>query len=70
MMHVQAALYGCGCWAEMDVDKRGVGVSTSGCGEHLTRTLLAKKCADSIHNTDDPITGLSGAFKSGFLGQL
>ena len=52
----------------MDVDKRGVGISTSGCGEHLTRTLLAKKCADSIRSSDDPVDGLSGAFKAGFLG--
>ncbi|XP_066956202.1 threonine aspartase 1 [Macrobrachium rosenbergii] len=43
----QAAVYGCGCWAENNCDGSGVsiGVSTTGCGEHLIRTMFARLCA-------------------------
>ena len=36
----QAALYACGCWAEMDQNNEAVGVSTS--GSNLTVKLVAK----------------------------
>jgi taspase (threonine aspartase 1) len=41
----QAAMYGAGCWAK---DK--VAVTTSGVGEYLMRTLLAKEIADSLND--------------------
>merc|ERR1712168_1127565 len=43
----QASIYGCGCWAENLSDERGIGVSTSGCGEQLIKTLLAQKAAEN-----------------------
>lgn len=50
----QAAVYGCGCWAENDCDGSGVsvGVSTTGCGEHLIRTMFARLCAKAAIETD------------------
>ncbi|KAK2147078.1 hypothetical protein LSH36_571g02012 [Paralvinella palmiformis] len=64
----QAALYGCGCWAENDpVGKFGVGVSTSGCGEHLTKTLLARECGQCLKSGEDPIQAISDTFRHKFL---
>ncbi|KAK2182401.1 hypothetical protein NP493_356g01009 [Ridgeia piscesae] len=64
----QAALYGCGCWAENSTQEQvGVGISTSGCGEHLTKTLLARECALCLKNDDNPTTALSDTFESKFL---
>ncbi|KAI0212712.1 Threonine aspartase 1 [Lamellibrachia satsuma] len=64
----QAALYGCGCWAENNVQEQlGVGISTSGCGEHLTKTLLARECAFCLKNDENPTTALSDTFESKFL---
>ncbi|ESO02417.1 hypothetical protein HELRODRAFT_188697 [Helobdella robusta] len=41
----QAAMYGCGCWAENDENGQcGAAASTSGCGEQLSKTMLAKEC--------------------------
>uniref|UniRef100_A0A8D0KP52 Taspase 1 n=1 Tax=Salvator merianae TaxID=96440 RepID=A0A8D0KP52_SALMN len=50
----QAALYGCGCWAEnMGIQNPySTAVSTSGCGEHLVRTLLARECSCALQNED------------------
>ncbi|XP_003745682.1 threonine aspartase 1 [Galendromus occidentalis] len=39
----QAGVYGAGCWAN-----HSVGISTSGTGEHLIRTLLASRCVDAL----------------------
>ncbi|XP_022654585.1 threonine aspartase 1-like isoform X2 [Varroa jacobsoni] len=39
----QAGVYGAGCWAN-----RTVGVSTSGSGEHLIRTMLASRCVAAL----------------------
>lgn len=43
----QAAHYGCGCWAEQKPGPQsgGVACSTSGTGEYIIRTMLAKECA-------------------------
>ncbi|XP_034288282.1 threonine aspartase 1 isoform X2 [Pantherophis guttatus] len=50
----QAALYGCGCWAENMgfQNPYSTAVSTSGCGEHLVRTLLARECSCALQNED------------------
>lgn len=64
----QAALFGCGCWAENDhKGKVGVGVSTSGCGEQLTKTMLARECADCVKRQQDTTSALLGCFKHKFL---
>lgn len=43
----QATMYGCGCWADNEVreDSRAVAASTSGTGEYIIKTMLAKECA-------------------------
>ncbi|XP_010077042.1 PREDICTED: LOW QUALITY PROTEIN: threonine aspartase 1-like, partial [Pterocles gutturalis] len=65
----QAALYGCGCWAE----NTGVhtpystAVSTSGCGEHLVRTILARECSWALQ-TEDAHQALLETMQNKFIG--
>eukprot|EP00095_Tigriopus_kingsejongensis_P000770 snap_masked-scaffold67_size430214-processed-gene-1.5 protein:Tk00770 transcript:snap_masked-scaffold67_size430214-processed-gene-1.5-mRNA-1 annotation:"threonine aspartase 1" len=56
----QASCFGCGCWAQNRMEPYGyaVGVSTTGCGEHLVRTLLARDCATEVARTPVPVLGL------------
>ncbi|CAL4112338.1 unnamed protein product, partial [Meganyctiphanes norvegica] len=65
----QAAVYGCGCWAENDCDGSGVsvGVSTTGCGEHLIRTMFARLCAKAAIDTDPLGTKLVDTIDQQFL---
>ncbi|XP_028611012.1 threonine aspartase 1 isoform X3 [Grammomys surdaster] len=50
----QAAIYGCGCWAENTGAQNpySTAVSTSGCGEHLVRTILARECSRALQAED------------------
>lgn len=50
----QAAHYGCGCWAEnaYNMNPYSIAVSTSGCGEHLIRTMLARECSSAMQSED------------------
>ncbi|MBN3309228.1 TASP1 aspartase, partial [Amia calva] len=50
----QAAHYGCGCWAENmgNLNPYSTAVSTSGCGEHLIRTMLARECSTAMQSED------------------
>ncbi|CAL8359282.1 unnamed protein product [Boreogadus saida] len=50
----QAAHYGCGCWARTAVTRTltSTAVSTSGCGEHLIRTMLARECSVALQAED------------------
>ncbi|XP_074532563.1 threonine aspartase 1 [Halichoeres trimaculatus] len=50
----QAAHYGCGCWAEnaCNMNPYSTAVSTSGCGEHLIRTMLARECSSAMQSED------------------
>lgn len=50
----QAAHYGCGCWAEnaCNMNSYSTAVSTSGCGEHLIRTMLARECSSAMQSED------------------
>ncbi|XP_032882167.1 threonine aspartase 1 isoform X2 [Amblyraja radiata] len=50
----QAAVYGCGCWAENAGGHNvySTAVSTSGCGEHLVRTMLARECSVALQSED------------------
>ncbi|KAJ8360349.1 hypothetical protein SKAU_G00168740 [Synaphobranchus kaupii] len=52
----QAAHYGCGCWAENAwnpaLNPYSTAVSTSGCGEHLIRTVLARECSTAVQSED------------------
>ncbi|XP_062610709.1 threonine aspartase 1-like isoform X2 [Saccostrea cucullata] len=63
-----AATYGAGCWAyNQRPGKAGVGTSTSGSGEHIMKTLLARESALSIQREDNASLGLSNCFKNNFL---
>ncbi|XP_059143363.1 threonine aspartase 1-like isoform X2 [Physella acuta] len=64
-----AAVYGAGCWAQNETSesKPGIAAVTSGCGEQLMQTLLAKTCCDSIRSTDNLTQALTGTFKSNFM---
>ncbi|XP_024531878.1 putative threonine aspartase [Selaginella moellendorffii] len=46
-----AAVYGCGCWATSNLSS-SVGCSTSGAGERLIKSLLARECCDSLWESD------------------
>uniref|UniRef100_A0A673U9N9 Threonine aspartase 1 n=1 Tax=Suricata suricatta TaxID=37032 RepID=A0A673U9N9_SURSU len=50
----KAALYGCGCWAQNTGAHTpySTAVSTSGCGEHLVRTILARECSHALQAED------------------
>ncbi|CAL8300105.1 unnamed protein product [Merluccius merluccius] len=50
----QAAHYGCGCWAQnaCNTNPYSTAVSTSGCGEHLIRTMLARECSAAMQSED------------------
>ncbi|XP_049328432.1 threonine aspartase 1 isoform X2 [Astyanax mexicanus] len=65
----QAAHYGCGCWAENAHDSKpyATAVSTSGCGEHLIRTMLARECSSAVQ-TEDAHQALLEAMQNKFIG--
>jgi taspase (threonine aspartase 1) len=67
----QASCFGCGCWAQGGMGPQGlsVGISTTGCGEHLVRTFLARECATSLGNADaenPPIVVLQNVMRNKF----
>lgn len=64
----QAASFGSGAWAVMSRDglKPSIAACTSGCGEHLIRTQLAKNTAESLLESS-PILGLNKCLKEQFL---
>ena len=41
-------MFGCGCWAQHSKSKCGVAVTTSGCGEQLIMTTLAKTIGENV----------------------
>ncbi|XP_034829395.1 threonine aspartase 1 [Maniola hyperantus] len=64
----QAASFGSGVWALMSRDgiKPSIAACTSGCGEHLIRTQLAKNSAESLQESS-PTLGLNKCLKENFL---
>lgn len=67
----QAAVYGCGCWAE-NADSSGgcaVAVSSSGSGELLIRSALVRQCAQALKlpGDDEPVVTLHTCVQKGFL---
>lgn len=65
----QAAVFGCGCWAQRGSKQKlsnTVGISTTGCGEHLVRTFLAKECAQSLRISQKPLNSLQEVMKEKF----
>ncbi|XP_004932657.2 threonine aspartase 1 [Bombyx mandarina] len=65
----QAASFGSGVWALMSRDgiKSSVASCTSGCGEHLIRTQLAKNTAESLFESPSPTESLDKCLKKNFL---
>eukprot|EP01112_Ceratiomyxa_fruticulosa_P022762 TRINITY_DN844_c0_g1_i5.p1 TRINITY_DN844_c0_g1~~TRINITY_DN844_c0_g1_i5.p1 ORF type:complete len:424 (-),score=111.63 TRINITY_DN844_c0_g1_i5:21-1292(-) len=62
----EAAMYGCGCWAE-DFPSCGVGCSVSGTGEFISLDLLAKGCCDIIKDNEYPDLAVQNLFSKQFL---
>lgn len=64
----QAATYGAGCWAQ-NSNEVSIAVCTTGNGEYLMKTLLAKEIAnDLLLNNDCPVTTLHKTFTNKFIG--
>nr|XP_006819493.1 PREDICTED: threonine aspartase 1-like [Saccoglossus kowalevskii] len=64
----QAAVYGCGCWA-MKLSTTSVASSTTGCGEHLLKTMLARKCVESALGSECLDQAIRKVFQCDFLGK-
>lgn len=64
----QAGIYGSGCWAtRREANQVGVACCTSGCGEHLIKSTLAKECAN-LALTRDAVTAVQEGLSDIFLG--
>lgn len=64
----QAGTYGSGVWAENGEDS-SIAVCTSGCGEHLMRTMLSREIANDVRVSACPTSALYDSIKSKFLGR-
>ena len=62
----QASSYGCGCWAERHKDT-GVATSTTGRGEQLIKTLLARELAQAALSSNNLTLAVSRTFNEKFL---
>ncbi|XP_045472056.1 threonine aspartase 1 [Harmonia axyridis] len=65
----QGALYASGTWADSSNKETepSIAVCTSGCGEYLVRTQLAKEVADDLKATECPTTGLYKSLTEKFM---
>lgn len=62
----QASSYGAGCWSQKSGNKSAA-TCTSGNGEYLIKTLLAKEIATDLLSSSCPITSLHETFNKKFL---
>ncbi|CAO1303956.1 unnamed protein product [Diamesa hyperborea] len=62
----QAATYGAGCWSQ-NIGTQTIGTCTTGNGEYLMKTLLAREICTNLANSDCPTTKLSQVFNEKFL---
>lgn len=62
----QAATYGSGCWA-MRTDGKAAATCTTGNGEYLMKTLLAKEIVNGLIRDECPVTSLDKTFKENFM---
>lgn len=62
----QAATYGAGCWATKAENKLAA-TCTTGNGEYLMKTLLAREIVNGLITDPCPITSLHTTFKQSFL---
>lgn len=67
----QAALYASGVWADSFAytTEPSVAVCTTGCGEHLVRTQLAKEIGFDLKNGTCPTTSLYESMTEKFLSE-
>ena len=64
----QASAYGCGCWAESRKESEvGVAVSTTGRGEQLVKTFLARELSEAALNSNNVTLAVSRTFNDKFL---
>lgn len=65
----QSALYASGTWADSSCKniEPSIAVCTSGCGEHLVRTQLAKEIANDLKIVECPVTGLFESITNKFM---
>lgn len=62
----QAACYGAGCWASRERNK-SIATCTTGNGEYLMRTLLAREIVSNLKSDQCSILSLHKTFKNDFL---
>lgn len=62
----QASSYGAGCWSHR-INNHSTCVCTTGNGEYLMKTLLAREISMDLLNCDCPTTKLSQVFNEKFL---
>lgn len=62
----QAACYGAGCWSQK-INNQSTAVCTTGNGEYLMKTLLAREISIDLYNCDCPTTKLNQVFNEKFL---
>lgn len=67
----QAATYAAGVWADSSESstKRSVAVSTTGAGEYIVKTLLAKELGTKIKESSSPALAFHKCMKEDFLGE-
>ncbi len=63
---MQVPVYGCGCWAQHS-KSAGIAVSTTGCGEQLIQTTLAKTLGQTILERGDPAFHLKDLMCNQFI---
>ncbi|CAH1790814.1 unnamed protein product [Owenia fusiformis] len=62
----QASVYGCGCWSDTGIP-HSVAVSTTGSGEHILKSQLAKNCAECLLNGTNAMQDTQKAFEQHFI---
>jgi len=63
-----ASIYGCGCWVDEAADQSSkIAVCTTGCGEHILKTIFAKECADAMLDKSTDAQSLNDIFNSKFF---
>jgi len=59
-------LLGSGCWAQMS-DDIAMAITTSGCGEHLIKTNLAKEISRQLFKSSCPTVAINKSFNEDFI---
>lgn len=62
----QAATYGAGCWA-LNTERQALATCTTGNGEYLMKTLLAKEIVDSMVDCVCPVAAINNTFSEKFI---